>query len=200
MTHGGRGVASFCKRTCKMTQRPYPHASLPSSPSWHFVRGGSFACQFGRVMYTFYLLRANAAFELAWRDVRAGRRSTIGNRVYAKSVSGVQIPVPPPFAGSISPRGEVAERLNAAVSKTVLPVNPVTRVRIPASPPLLLRRSNERRFAAAARRRGTHIRPLFCALRWPKPTWRKGGPAARTTTPLADLLRQPEIANTSAEP
>ena len=33
------------------------------------------------------------------------------------------------------PCGEVAERLNAAVSKTVLPVNPVTRVRIPASPP-----------------------------------------------------------------
>ena len=31
--------------------------------------------------------------------------------------------------------GEVAERLNAAVSKTVLPVTPVTRVRIPASPP-----------------------------------------------------------------
>ena len=36
------------------------------------------------------------------------------------------------------PCGEVAERLNAAVSKTVLPVNPVTRVRIPASPPVQL--------------------------------------------------------------
>ncbi len=32
--------------------------------------------------------------------------------------------------------GEVAERLNAAVSKTVLPATPVTRVRIPASPPV----------------------------------------------------------------
>ena len=30
------------------------------------------------------------------RDVRAGRRSTIGNRVYAKSVSGVRIPISPP--------------------------------------------------------------------------------------------------------
>lgn len=30
------------------------------------------------------------------RDVRAGRRSTIGNRVCAKSVSGVRIPISPP--------------------------------------------------------------------------------------------------------
>ena len=30
------------------------------------------------------------------RDVRAGRRSTIGNRVYARSVSGVRIPISPP--------------------------------------------------------------------------------------------------------
>ena len=31
------------------------------------------------------------------RGVRAGRRSTIGNRVCAKSVSGVRIPASPPF-------------------------------------------------------------------------------------------------------
>ena len=30
------------------------------------------------------------------RDDRAGRRCTIGNRVYAKSVSGVRIPISPP--------------------------------------------------------------------------------------------------------
>ena len=34
------------------------------------------------------------------------------------------------------PYGRVAERLNAAVSKTVSPVTPVTRVRIPALPPV----------------------------------------------------------------
>ena len=97
------------------------------------------------------------------RGVRAGRRSTIGNRVCAKSVSGVRIPASPPFyfrslmgiiryeartprAPSGSQRdgtcfgfalGEVAERLNAAVSKTVSPVTLATRVRIPASPPFL---------------------------------------------------------------
>lgn len=85
------------------------------------------------------------------RDDRAGRRCTIGNRVYAKSVSGVRIPISPPvifrkrlfWALSFSPAplaadtylGRVAERLNAAVSKTVLPVLPVTRVQIPPLPP-----------------------------------------------------------------
>ena len=33
------------------------------------------------------------------------------------------------------PRGEVAERLNAAVSKTVMSVTPASGVRIPPSPP-----------------------------------------------------------------
>ena len=89
-----------------------------------------------------------------WRDVRAGRRSTIGNRVCAKSVSGVRIPISPPeysrprqrglfqieyMRGPESrgpiPCGGVAEWLNAAVSKTVSPVLPVTRVRIPPPPP-----------------------------------------------------------------
>ena len=89
-----------------------------------------------------------------WRDVRAGRRSTIGNRVCAKSVSGVRIPISPPeyfrprqrglfqieyMRGPESrgpiPCGGVAEWLNAAVSKTVLPVTRVTRVRIPPPPP-----------------------------------------------------------------
>ena len=81
----------------------------------------------------------------------SGLRSTIGNRVYAKSVSGVRIPISPPvifrkrlfWALSFSPAplvadtyfGRVAERLNAAVSKTVLPVLPVTRVQIPPLPP-----------------------------------------------------------------
>ena len=82
----------------------------------------------------------------------SGLRSTIGNRVYAKSVSGVRIPISPPvifrkrlfWALSFSPAplvadtyfGRVAERLNAAVSKTVLPVLPVTRVQIPPLPPV----------------------------------------------------------------
>ena len=38
-----------------------------------------------------------------------------------------------------TPCGGVAERLNAAVSKTVSPVTPVTRVRIPAPPPVSIR-------------------------------------------------------------
>ena len=85
-----------------------------------------------------------------WRGVRAGRRSTIGNRVCAKSVSGVQIPASPPDNSNeplrlvslwrpvrrITPSGGVAEWLNAAVSKTVSPVTPVTRVRIPPPPPV----------------------------------------------------------------
>lgn len=75
----------------------------------------------------------------------SGRRSTIGNRVGVKSVSGVQIPDSPP-APSHSPLprtglcsipcGGVAEWLNAAVSKTVYPVSPGTRVRIPPPPPV----------------------------------------------------------------
>ena len=81
------------------------------------------------------------------RDVRAGRRSTIGNRVCPKRVSGVRIPISPPEkvtrfgAFHISghkphtPCGGVAEWLNAAVSKTVLPATRVTRVRIPPPPP-----------------------------------------------------------------
>ena len=77
------------------------------------------------------------------RDVRAGRRSTIGNRVGVKSVSRVQIPDSPPVNSKaglracfvFTPRGGVAEWLNAAVSKTVSPVLPVTRVRIPPPPP-----------------------------------------------------------------
>ena len=78
------------------------------------------------------------------RDVRAGRRSTIGNRVYPKRVSGVQIPVSPPL--SQPPCGGVAERLNAAVSKTVSPITSVTRVRIPAPPPLKSQRPNKGAF------------------------------------------------------
>lgn len=101
------------------------------------------------------------------RDDRAGRRCTIGNRVCAKSVPRVRIPISPPEQpralarnhkdtivlpdGNYSskperphlkskrstPRGGVAEWLNAAVSKTVLPVTRVTRVRIPPPPPVL---------------------------------------------------------------
>lgn len=71
----------------------------------------------------------------------SGRRSTIGNRVGAKSVSRVQIPDSPPELsvapqGATSPFGGVAEWLNAAVSKTVYPVSPGTRVRIPPPPPV----------------------------------------------------------------
>lgn len=76
----------------------------------------------------------------------SGRRSTIGNRVGAKSVSRVQIPDSPPVAFSrralfldgapFTPCGGVAEWLNAAVSKTVYPVSPGTRVRIPPPPPV----------------------------------------------------------------
>ena len=70
----------------------------------------------------------------------SGRRSTIGNRVGAKSVSRVQIPDSPPEltvapSGATSPFGGVAEWLNAAVSKTVYPFGG-TRVRIPPPPPL----------------------------------------------------------------
>ena len=73
----------------------------------------------------------------------SGRRSTIGNRVGAKSVSRVQIPDSPPAsshgapfdAPCFTPCGGVAEWLNAAVSKTVYPVFPGTRVRIPPPPP-----------------------------------------------------------------
>ena len=70
----------------------------------------------------------------------SGRRSTIGNRVYAESVSWVQIPDSPPELSAASlgaprhPYGGVAEWLNAAVSKTVWPLG-VTRVRIPPPPP-----------------------------------------------------------------
>lgn len=75
----------------------------------------------------------------------SGRRSTIGNRVGVKSVSGVQIPDSPPAPshGLLPPNGPcsipcggVAEWLNAAVSKTVYPVSPGTRVRIPPPPPV----------------------------------------------------------------
>lgn len=77
----------------------------------------------------------------------SGRRSTIGNRVGVKSVSGVQIPDSPPVPshGLLPPNGPcsipcggVAEWLNAAVSKTVYPVSPGTRVRIPPPPPVAL--------------------------------------------------------------
>lgn len=100
------------------------------------------------------------------RDDRAGRRCTIGNRVCAKSVPRVRIPISPPEEPRVltrdykdeialsggyysskpqrphrkpkrsTPRGGVAEWLNAAVSKTVLPVTRVTRVRIPPPPPV----------------------------------------------------------------
>ena len=36
-----------------------------------------------------------------WRDVRAGRRSTIGNRVCPTRVSGVRIPISPPELTSV---------------------------------------------------------------------------------------------------
>ena len=77
----------------------------------------------------------------------SGLRSTIGNRVYAKSVSGVRIPISPPdnlsavshgaFSYDLLGRtlGGVAEWLNAAVSKTVWPATRVTGVRIPPPPP-----------------------------------------------------------------
>lgn len=81
--------------------------------------------------YTSMLLLRSIVY--VWRDVRAGRRSTIGNRVCAKSASGVRIPISPPDVA----RGGVAERLNAAVSKTVSPAR-VTGVRIPPSPPFLI--------------------------------------------------------------
>ena len=92
------------------------------------------------------------------RDVRAGRRSTIGNRVCPKRVSRVRIPSSPPenltpvrafFIHSYQLRlvfGRMAERLNAAVSKTVLPVLLVTRVQIPLLPPEIMRRLSSRRF------------------------------------------------------
>ena len=99
------------------------------------------------VWHSLVCARSAAAGEMS----ESGLRSTIGNRVYAKSVSGVRIPISPPvifrkrlfWALSFSPAplvadtyfGRVAERLNAAVSKTVLPVLPVTRVQIPPLPP-----------------------------------------------------------------
>lgn len=60
----------------------------------------------------------------------SGRRRTIGNRVGVMSVSRVQIPDSPPVNSKaglracfvFTPRGGVAEWLNAAVSKTVWPV------------------------------------------------------------------------------
>lgn len=95
----------------------------------------------------------------------SGRRSTIGNRVGVKSVSGVQIPDSPPAPshGLLPPNGPcsipcggVAEWLNAAVSKTVYPVSPGTRVRIPPPPPVaLFKRALAARFSlsiAKARR------------------------------------------------
>ncbi len=64
----------------------------------------------------------------------SGRRSTIGNRVGAKSVSRVQIPDSPPELPAarihldcvpfFTPCGGVAEWLNAAVSKTVYGYSP----------------------------------------------------------------------------
>ena len=104
----------------------------------------------------------------SWRDDRAGRRCTIGNRVCPTRVPGVRIPISPPdftACKRMSPKrtpltksllvahkplrrhtpcGGVAEWLNAAVSKTVSPVTRVTRVRIPPPPPV----SNEERFGA----------------------------------------------------
>ena len=135
------------------------------------------------------------------RDVRAGRRSTIGNRVCAKSVSGVRIPISPPefitplaraaffyarggldrimesgphgvsretlvrfcrtcyyallrMADAMPPCGGVAEWLNAAVSKTVYPVFPGTRVRIPPPPPSSNERSEPGRLAFLCLARG----------------------------------------------
>ena len=112
----------------------------------------------------------------------SGLRSTIGNRVYATSVSGVRIPISPPVnsmpvgvldellcesccldglqdvrdealerafsfttcwmrSRKLTGYGRVAERLNAAVSKTVLPITWVTRVQIPPLPPSNLTRA-----------------------------------------------------------
>ena len=53
----------------------------------------------GRLRYTTYLLhrRLRRSACKQRRGVRAGRRSTIGNRVCAKSVSGVRIPASPPL-------------------------------------------------------------------------------------------------------
>ena len=58
-------------------------------------------------------------------------------------------PAPPEarFIRGFAPiiRGRVAERLNAAVSKTVSPATPVTRVQIPALPPVNSKPSRLRR-------------------------------------------------------
>ena len=65
----------------------------------------------------------------------------------SKRVPRVRIPISPPdysrapearFIRGFAPiiRGRVAERLNAAVSKTVLPLIEVTRVQIPPLPPV----------------------------------------------------------------
>ena len=74
--------------------------------------------------------RKSKIASLSLESCPSGRRSTIGNRVGVKSVSRVQIPDSPPVNSKaglracfvFTPRGGVAEWLNAAVSKTVWPV------------------------------------------------------------------------------
>ena len=132
------------EKACDAVRWPFSFGALAARPGALEARarvrelckigdGAISRARLAHLVYTFSLRCEMRRGYRKRRDVRAGRRSTIGNRVYPKRVSGVQIPVSPPLK---PPRGEVAERLNAAVSKTVLPVNPVTRVRIPASPPL----------------------------------------------------------------
>lgn len=88
--------------------------------------------------------------------------------------------------------GRVAERLNAAVSKTVLPVFPVTRVQIPPLPPGFKRVClwqtlfRMRRNDAARASDGTSGFQSVGAARRPIPSSFK--PAVLVSCPLADLL------------
>ena len=105
----------------------------------------------------------------------SGRRSTIGNRVGAESVSRVQIPDSPPANphGAIAEWhrvftscGGVAEWLNAAVSKTVNPLRG-SGVRIPPPPPAM-NQSAARRFFHGWRRRGDSNTAGGAELRKPR--------------------------------
>ena len=87
------------------------------------------------------------------RDDRAGRRCTIGNRVYAKSVSGVRIPISPPElsrrnlygnaffiqsalkTGRLHPMRRGGRVVECGGLENRFTGNPVTRVRIPPPPP-----------------------------------------------------------------
>ena len=100
----------------------------PFLASWIPSRSQAF-----QKMPTFLFALCNSSCILTFaltESCPSGRRSTIGNRVGVKSVSRVQIPDSPPVNSKaglracfvFTPRGGVAEWLNAAVSKTVWPV------------------------------------------------------------------------------